>query len=76
MNIVVSVRDPKLIILDPDPDAQNESQEFPIQILLSLDMVKIKNTILVIMKTKWVEIFNFINFAGIVYEIMMNLFTF
>jgi len=32
--IITSVPDPKLIILDPDPDPQIENQEFRIRILL------------------------------------------
>ena len=46
--VPTSVPDPKLIILDPDP--QNENQEFRIRILLLLEMVKIKFSILFIMK--------------------------
>jgi len=76
-----SVPDPKLIISDPDPDPQIKNQEFRIRIrILDADPSVTRDgekklSILVIMKTQ-MGIFNFLKFSSIVYEIMMNLFTF
>jgi len=83
MTVRSSVRDPKLIISDPDTKIEN--QEFRIRIrdpdpgsgsFCELVMVKFFFQFWVITRQKWVEIFNFLNFSRIVYEIIMNFFTF
>jgi len=50
-------------ISDPDPSVTRDGEKKSWQFWL-------------LWRQKWVEIFNFLNFASIVYEIMMNLFTF
>jgi len=67
------VPDPKLIILDPDP--QIENQEF--RILLSTIDGEKKFSILVNNRTQMGWNLELIDFSStrIVYEIMMNLFT-